>query len=322
MRILALRLLIIFSFFAFSFSLFAQEPVSEEKKENEKSTEKENKAKSEDKKSTVEAETEKTLKIGNLAFPTSQQPTPLVSFGQHNIEKKQAQALLLAFDLRGKDKYWIDLQPNLIYAFTDQLALFLVAPIAVRKREDGHHSSGPEDAVIQLEYAYYTKAYRTYYDQATFVAGLTIPTGSNKKRVPTGTGSNSFFVGGTFSRMGIDWFYFASPGGVINASSHRNKAGNQFLYQCGVGRRITSTKEWLFDWMIEFDGIYSWKDKNDGMTDPDSGGNVIYDTPSLFLSTKENFLVQFGIGFPVHQHLFGHQNKDKYMLLLNTGWTF
>lgn len=279
-------------------------------------------AKEVEEKGAVEEQARKTLKIGNLAFPTSQQPTPLVSFGQHNLEKKQVQAQLPVMQLKGEKKYSIDLLPNLIYAFTDELALFLVAPIAIRKREDGQHSSGPEDVVIQLEYAYYTKAYKTYYDQATFVAGITIPTGSNKKIPPTGTGSNSFFLGGTFSRMGIDWFYFVSPGGVINATSHRTKYGDQFWYQGGIGRRIMNTKEWLLDWMVEFDGIYSWKDKIKGMTDPNSGGNVIYITPSLFLSSKESFFMQMGAGFPVYQHLSGSQPKDRYVLLLAAGWTF
>lgn len=266
-------------------------------------------------------EAEKTLKIGILAFPASQQPNGMVSFGQNILNKKQAQAFLLANEFKGDDEYFINLVPSILYGFTDSLSLFISAPIAVRYRQDDHHSSGPGDLSIQLEYAFYTKAYKTYYDQATVVTNVTIPTGSTKKNPQTGLGSNSFFIGGTYSRTGIDWFGFTSSGGILTTSSHRNKFGDQFLYQFGFGRRITNTKDWLFAWMVEFDGTYSWKDKIHGVIDPNSGGNVIYLTPSIFISS-ENLIFQLGIGYPVQQHLFGLQGKNDYLLELNAGWTF
>lgn len=267
-------------------------------------------------------EAEQTLKIGNLAFPPSQQPSPLISFGQNIINRKEMQIQTVVTDFQGDRQYFINIIPGLLYAFTDSFSIFLVSPFAVRYRDEHHHSSGPGDFTIQLEYAFYTKAHRTYYDQATIVANVTIPTGSFKKDPPTGVGSNSYFIGGTYSRMEINWFYFASSGGVFTGSSHRSKHGEQFLYQFGIGRRITSTSEWLLDWMVEFDGTYSWKDRIHGKTNPDSGGNIIYMTPSIWFSTKDTLFFQCGIGVPIQQHLFGKQNKNRYLLIMNTGWLF
>jgi hypothetical protein len=267
-------------------------------------------------------EAEKTVKIGNLVFPSSQQPSPLVSFGQNIINKKQAQAQLSINEFKGKKQYFININPAIIYAFTDSLSLFLVASFAPRYRQGNHHSSGPEDTTIQGEYAFYTKAYKTFYDQATIVANVTIPTGSTTKNPPTGVGANSFFLGRTYSRMEINWFYFVSSGGILMTSSHQTKHGNQFLYQFGFGRRIANTSEWLFDWMIEVNGTFSWKDKINGKIDPNSGGNVIYLTPSLWISTNESLFLQFGIGFPIQQSLFGNQKKNEYALFFNSGWLF
>jgi hypothetical protein len=267
-------------------------------------------------------EAEQTVKIGNLAFPVSQQPTPLISFGQNVLDKKQKQALLLTNKFKGKDQYFINIVPSIIYGFTDSLSLDITAPFAVRYRQDCAHSSGPQDLIVQLEYAFYTKAYPTFYDQATVVANVTIPTGSTRKTPSTGFGSNSFFIGGTYSRMEIDWFYFASSGALLTTSSHRTRIGDQFLYQFGLGRRICNTKEWLFDWMVEITGAYSAKDKIRGVTDRNSGGNVIFLTPSLFISSSESLVIQFGMGFPIVQHLFGDQTKTDYLAALNLGWTF
>ena len=179
----------------------------------------------------------------------------------------------------------------MLYAFRDDLSIFLTLPDAVRFREENFHSSGPEDFVVQFEYAPYTKEYYTYYDQLTIVANVTIPTGSATKNPPTGIGSNSFFIGMTFSRMGINWFYFTSYGRIFTTSSHRTQFGDQFLYQYGVGRRIFSNSEWLFDWMLEVDGIRAEKNRIRGMINPNSGGNIIFVTPSLFLSSKKSLAV-------------------------------
>lgn len=264
---------------------------------------------------------EETVKIGNLSFPPSQQPGPLISFGQNLLDKGQAQAVLAPIEFKGHDQYFIALFTNVLYAFTNEFTLFISAPTAIRYRQDDHHSSGIGDLIIQLEYAFYTKAYHTHYDQATLVANVTIPTGSAKKNPSTGDGCNSFFLGGTYSRMEIDWFYFASSGGIMHASSHGREPGDQFLYQCGFGRRIFNTKEWLFDWMVELNGFYTWRDRIRGVINRDSGGNVIYLTPSLSLSS-EHVSYQVGIGFPVQQTLFGHQTKNNCLVAFNATWTF
>lgn len=330
----AIRITIVVLMTIFSlFSLEADEAkkIDEAKKESDDSKEasddhKKNEETSENKKnedtSSGNQEAEKPLKIGNLAFSVSQQPTPLISFGQHILNKKQAQFVVLANELKGKDNYSINLVPSLIYGLTDNLSITLFGPLAVRYRQNEHRSTGPQDAIIQFEYAFYTKAYRTFYDQATIVANVSIPTGSVRKNPPTGFGANSFFIGGTYSRMEINWFYFASSGGIMTTTSHRTKIGNQFLYQLGFGRRIMNNKEWLIDWMIEFTGIYSWKDRLIGEQNPDSGGNIILMTPSLFIASIESLTVQIGLGVPLVQHLNGHQNKTDYILNLNLNWTF
>lgn len=70
---------------------------------------------------------------------------------------------------------------------------------------------------------------------------------------------------------------------------------------------------WIFALMVEADGQYSEKDKINGIINPNSGGNVVFITPSLWISSKK-LILQFGIGFPVVQDLYGNQNKMNYGL--------
>jgi hypothetical protein len=289
------------------------------KDENKKNNDDDSKKKTEEKKKEPESN---LIKVGNLAFPQSQQPTPLISFGQNLLDESQVQWQGLLSYAKGRHEYFIEGSNSLIYAFKDDISLFLSMPNAIRLRQDDKRSVGPEDLVIQFEYAPYTKEFYTYYDQLSFVAFLTIPTGSIRKDPPTGAGANTYFFGGVYSVMGINWFYFVSYGYLYNGTSHRSSIGNQFLYQYGVGRRIFNTSEWLFDWILEFDGTLSGRDKMDGSFDPNTGGNIIYVTPSLFLASNKHIVLQLGIGFPVVQQLNGNQHSQEYLAQTKISWTF
>ncbi len=258
---------------------------------------------------------------GNFALPISQQPTPLVSFGQKNVDAGQMQAYLFADYFQGRKKTTQEIAPSIIYGITSNLSVFINAPFATRLKDSPAHSKGIEDVLVEFEYAYFNKTTKTAVDQATIVAHMTFPTGSKNKNPPTGFGAPSYFIGGTFNHMTTSWFAFTSHGGVFTQARHGTKFGNQFLYQCGYGYNIPSPKEWLYAVMAEVDGTYSVKDKIQGIRDPNSGGNTIFLTPS-FWASSQRIILQLGVGVPIVQHLFGNQRKNHYSLVLNIGYTF
>lgn len=264
---------------------------------------------------------EEPPKIGNFALPVAQQPTPLLSFGQKVIGKNVTQVFLFSDDFVGVRKHFVDIIPELVYGITENSSIFIGAPIAASYRTDKDRSSGFEDALAQFEYAFYNKSTSKYIDQATIVAGITVPTGSAEKQPPTGVGSPSFFLGGTFNRFYPDWFVFTSDGAMLTTSHNGTKFGNTYLYQFGFGRNIFGSDREIVAWLVEINGYYTEKNRIKGVIDPNSGGNVVYVTPSLFIATK-HAIIQFGAGVPVTQNLFGVQGRDKYLLVTNFGWTF
>ncbi|MBS3904365.1 MAG: hypothetical protein KGZ39_03460 [Simkania sp.] len=259
--------------------------------------------------------------VGNFSLSASQQPGPLVSFGENIIDKGQTQLFVFADAFMGKNNYFTDVIPSILYGIRNDLSLFLNVPFSPGNKDGSTHSSGLEDVFAQLEYAFYNKDHSHAVDQATLVANVTFPTGSSTKTPPTGFGSSSFFIGATFNHMLIDWFFFLSPGATLTTSKHQTHFGDQLLYQCGLGKNIPSPSGWIFAWMIEFDGLYAWKNTIKGALDPNSGGNTIYVTPSIWISSKR-VIIQFGAGYPIVQHLFGHQSKQFLSLDFNVGITF
>lgn len=259
---------------------------------------------------------------GNFVLPTSQQPGALVGFGQNIVDKNQAQFFLLVDDFSGVNKHTIDVVPGIVYGIRDDLSLFFNVPVTPSLKENQDHSNGLEDIYLQFEYTFYSHSTSKYLDQDTVVANVTFPTGSSKKQPATGFGSPSFFLGATFLRTYVDWLAFTAHGAVLTTTNGGTKFGDQFLYQFGLGRNIVSIdSSWIFAWMIEVDGQYSQKDRIRGIMDPDSGGNVIYLTPSLWISSKK-IIIQLGAGVPISQHLFGNQKRNNYLLVADLGCTF
>ena len=219
------------------------------------------------------------------------------------------------------DGYFNDLIPGLVYGISDTMSLFFNVPVATGYKDRTLHSSGFEDIFLQFEYAYYVKNKKRATNQATVVANISCPTGSSHKKPPTGYGAPAYFIGTTYNHTAVDWLYFGSLGALFPSSHGSSRTANQYLYECGFGRNIASSPAYIFSWMVECDGIYGGKNKVQGKQDPNSGGNVIYVTPSLWLST-EKLILQLGAGGILTQHLYGNQTKYTYQVIFNLGWTF
>lgn len=263
----------------------------------------------------------KPPQIGNFSLPASQQPSTLFGFGGNIIDPGQIQLSVFADDFVGRRRVTQDILPNVVYGINSTVSIGLFCPFTPELKDRCNKSHGLEDFYIQGEYAFYNKATSCYIDQATVLASVTMPTGSSRKIPSTGLGSLGIFLGGTFYRMMVDWFFFGAPGVLLPTSYHHTKFGEQFLYQLGAGRSFPSPEGWIYAWMIEIDGQYGRRNKLKGRLDPNSGGNTFWATPSIWISNKY-FTFQFGVSLPVVQSLNGNQRKFDYALLLNLAWSF
>lgn len=276
-----------------------------------------------EKKEKVGADKQETPpKIGNFSLPSSQQPGSLLAFGENIYDKGTILSNLHSNYAKGSKMYSTVLLPNIIYCLTDSSSILLSIPYFVKNKFEHFSSKGIGDIALQFEHAFYQKTNSCYEDQLTFVLNTTFPTGSARKEPSTGFGAQTYSFGVTFLRYYTDWLLFSSDGTTITTSRHGTKFGNELIYEFGFGRNIAyETDKWLLNWALEFDGLYVGKDKINGVKDPNSGGNIILITPSLWFSTR-HLIIQVGIAKYLVQHLFGVQKKEHYQLIGNIAWTF
>src|SRR3990167_5837852 len=71
-----------------------------------------------------EEEKVEQFKIGNLALSSSQQPGPLIGFGQNMLDKGEFQLFSYVDYLKGHNKQFTEVVPTLLYGFTEDFHFF------------------------------------------------------------------------------------------------------------------------------------------------------------------------------------------------------
>jgi len=267
------------------------------------------------------------IKVGNFALKSSQQPGPLVSFGQNMLDKRDLQFFSFIDNFVGCQKELISIIPTILYGLQDNFSLYVQMPIVAKYRENSVTYHGLQDILMQLEYAFYDHMTEITTNQMSVVVNVTLPTGDTAfqtlhPRYYGNYGSPTFFIGFTADHFSTRWYPFVSAGIKITTKNENITSGKQFLYQCGLSHNIAAQADrYILNWMVEFDGTYRQKNKIFGITDPNSGGNQMLLGPSLWFSTP-HFSLQAGISGVIYEHLYGKQNKNSYFISVDIGYKF
>ena len=261
--------------------------------------------------------------MGNFALPAPQQPGPLISFGQTLIGRNHLQVEADSFGNFPGNGVFQNLNASMIFGVSDATAIYFNYPIQVDYSVRLTRLTALQDATLQLEHAVYTAGTSSYQDQASVVGFVTLPltTIDPTRKFPLGYGAPAYFLGATYNRTTVDWLGFVSPGVFLTTAHDHIQLGSQAIYQAGIGRNIMSeTNRYILMGLLEFDGQYTTKDKVLGHSLPNTGGNMIGLTPSLWFSTQQ-LIMQLGVGFPVVQNLNGKQKKTDYYVAASLTWT-
>lgn len=289
--------------------------------------------------------------VGNFALPSPQQPGPLMSFGQTLIGQKYIQLSLNTFSPYSASAggAFNTVNASAVYGLSDNTAFYFSYPIQDDIQTRTHRKAGLLDASVQLEHAVYSAGNNHYQEQATVLGAVTIPLNHESallvkkrdeerraimrrggtteeitravSRTKLDYGSPTFFAGATYNRTYADWLGFVSPGFLITTPINQIQLGSQWYYQAGIGRNIYSiSNESILFALVELDGQYTEKDYMYDRYNPNSGGNVIDITPSIWFSMR-HFIAQVGVGFPIVQNLYGNQTKTNYYIATNISWT-
>ncbi|OGB84755.1 hypothetical protein A3F66_01185 [candidate division TM6 bacterium RIFCSPHIGHO2_12_FULL_32_22] len=268
----------------------------------------------------AEAETE-TVKEGNFALSTSQQPGPLLGFGQNIIDKGDFQFYFYSDYIKLRNKKTTDPMPGFLYGIRDDLSMFFNIPIT-KYIDSADNCKTLAGVSLQCEYAYFSKTNLRSAHQATVLAAISGPNGSMIKQAVSNRQSSTFFIGGTYNYMSVDWYIYTSLGELFSIrQTEESQLGDNFLYQAGIGRNLYHSKDYIYLFLVEMLGAKFKQNIVSSEIDQNSGGNLIFIAPSFWFSSKK-LIVQIGFAIPVLQNLNGNQGEYKFQIDGNIGWTF
>lgn len=265
-----------------------------------------------------------TLKKGNFALASSQQPGPLFSFGQNIIDKNDLQLYLYSDYIKSKSGSLTNIKnsnvmPGLLYGIRNDLAIFFNIPISIIL--NSNLKSTQAGGSVQIEYAYFTKSKLKSAYQATILAAISGPNGSMIKQISSNRNSSTMFLGGTFNYMSLEWYLFSSLGELFSIKNKsKTKLGDNFLYQAGIGKNLYHSSNYIYLFLAEVLGSKFKPNFTNGKLDSNSGGNIIFIAPSIWISSEKTIL-QLGCAIPIYQSLNGSQ-RYSYQIAVDLGWKF
>jgi len=157
------------------------------------------------------ASTVKQIDKGNLAFGTSQEPSPLFSVGQNIVDRGDFLILETWEQMIGPKRDYQLLSNSLLYGITNDISILATVPVIPGYKLDGIKKSGIGDIWVQGEWAFYNRDRYTYSLQSTFIMNMTFPTGKTFVTPPPdrnpnlGFGAVSVFLGATFSYLSVEF---------------------------------------------------------------------------------------------------------------------
>ncbi len=205
------------------------------------------------------------------------------------------------------------------YGLTSKLAIFGMLPVVYIEQVFGDarsSDSGLGDAALFARYEVFRldKPGRTF-RIATF-AGLRFPTGIEGK---TGDGSLDVFGGVIATLASTQWVLDSQLRHDFNRESSAFERGDatrfdtSFQYCLSPAKVARDTRAFVFG-VLELSAHYSERNRVGGVTDPNSGGFLLYLTPGLQYSTRR-WIVDLGVKIPVVSDRNGTALEPDYSIL-------
>ncbi len=255
--------------------------------------------------------------IINMTFNSVFAHEPIFGFGSHTIYKG---GFGLEMEIE-KEKDFV-LHKEIIYGITEDLAVTLALSYVLDRKLDAEgiekSSSGLSDTSLRVKYRFWRRDRPGIQDSAAFIIGIKFPMGDADKSPRLGSGSTDFLFGLAAARESLLWYYFGDIRYRLNTrESSGLKVGDRFFADVAMGIRPWPAKYLKPDLvvLVELNWETSMRNEFDGLDVKDSGGNLLFISPSFFL-TYRNWAVKGGVQIPLYQNLYGNQPGEDYRFKL------
>ena len=242
-----------------------------------------------------------------------------------------------------RDTWTLSIPTTFVYGFTEKFSGIATIPYIYRKQRTNSGSdritrktSGLGDITFLGKYRIYTKDFPGATSRLSLLGGLELPTGRSgdsdsvgklSRTFQTGSGSWDPIIGATYSNQTLDneWDYNLTY--QFNTEAHNFEFGDVLKYTIAYQKRLLPWElpdEGLytqFNAVLELNGEWKQRNRNESGSVDASGGNIIYLSPGLQVASKR-FVAETSVQLPVFQDLNGTQVETDYVIITSLRVTF
>lgn len=240
---------------------------------------------------------------------------------------------------------------SLAYGVTDDLTLSARLPYVDRQNirageiEDGDaeaHDHGDANGIGDLSVLAQYRFFSSQTVHASVIGGIKAPTGKTdvkdggeklETEFQPGTGSWDWLFGASASmnsgRIGLHGNVLYN---LTTEGSQNTEIGDAFFYNLGVVYSLSSGEgaahhghdhsHLKWDIMVELNGEYRQKNEIDGEKEDNSGGDVIFLSPGIRVSSSDKWSLFLSVGKSIYDDFNGRQTDVDYRLVGGLGFAF
>ncbi|HEX20040.1 MAG TPA: transporter [Acidiferrobacteraceae bacterium] len=246
---------------------------------------------------------------------------PIFGIGPHVLFKGGVEIAPEVHVSKQGDKRETELGVELTYGLTGDWSIGMELPYD-KKEEGGISTSGRGDASLFTKYRFWRHDTLGVQQSMAVLVKVKLDTADDNKNPALGSGSRDTILGFTYGYEGRKWYRWA---GIRHRHNGKNKTGlrrgDKWLLDLvgGIRFKPTGYREPDTVWLLELNGEYGQRAKDNGVTLANTGGTEWFLSPGIFW-TKRNFAIKAGVQIPIASDLNGRQEKSDYRAKLILEW--
>ena len=262
-----------------------------------------------------------TLTLALILNGLAQAHDPVFGIGPHVLFKEGVDLGLEIDSEKAAGEKERALAAEIVYGLTGDWAVGVDLPY-VFKEDGADRSEGRGDLAVFTKYRFWRRDSLGQQESAAVLLKVIGDTGATATAPRIGQGATDSILGLAYGYESRKWYRWTSLRYRFNGADGTGLERGDMMrldFVGGIRPRQTGYLEPDTVWLLELNGEYGLRARQNGIELANTGGQAWFLSPGIFW-TLRNFAIKAGVQIPLYQDLNGNQPRTDYRAKLVFEW--